>query len=49
MKKLISVMIALMLIVSCLPLTATAAKDTSIEAKFRLLLDDMQIAYAYHQ
>ena len=49
MKKLISVMIALMLIVSCLPLTVSAAKETSIEQKFRLLLDDMEIAYAYHQ
>ena len=49
MKKLIAVILSLMLIVSCLPLTATAAKDTSIEQKFRLLLDDMEIAYAYHQ
>ena len=47
MKKLISVILALVLILSCLPLTA-AAKETSIEAKFRLLLEDMELDPAIH-
>ena len=42
MKKLISVFLALVLIASCLQLTA-AAKDMSIEQKFRLMLEDMEL------
>ena len=48
MKKLISVILALVLILSCLPLTA-AAKETSVEQKFKLLLEDMEITYLFHQ
>ena len=40
MKKLISVILALVLIVSCLPLTA-AAKSLSVKDKLKLLIDDM--------
>ena len=48
MKKLISVILALALILSCLPLSA-AAKEASVEQKFKLLLEDMEITYRYHQ
>ena len=48
MKKLISVFLALILILSCLPLSA-AAKEATVEQKFKLLLEDMEITYRYHQ
>ena len=46
MKKLISVILALVLILASMPLTA-AAKETSIEQKLRLLLEDMELDSAY--
>ena len=49
MKRLIAILLSAVLLIACLPLTAAAAKETSIEQKFRLLLEDMEIAYGAHR
>ena len=46
MKKLIAITLTLVLILTCLPLSA-AAKEASIEQKFRLLIEDMELDPAY--
>lgn len=40
MKRIISVLLAAVLLLTAVPITAGAAKDTAVEQKFRLLLDD---------
>ena len=55
MKRTIAVLLTVFLLISCLPLTAMAAKtDTaetsaSTEQKFRLLLEDLELVDNVHQ
>ena len=46
MKKLIALILAVILTLTCLPFSA-AAKETGIEQKFRLLLEDMELDDAF--
>ena len=53
MKRIVAVLLTAIILISCLPLTAVAAKtDTAqtavgVEAKFRLLLEDLELKW-YH-
>lgn len=44
MKRTLAILLSLVLLVSCLPLTVSAAKELSVEDKFRLLLSDINVA-----
>ena len=43
MKRLLSLILAAVLLISAVPITASAAKGVTIEQKFNLLLDDLNV------
>ncbi len=49
MKRILSILLTAILMLSCLPLTVSAAKDLSVEDKFKLLLNDMELDETIYQ
>lgn len=49
MKRTLAILLSLVLLISCLPLTVSAAKELSVEDKFKLLLSDMELDPTLHQ
>lgn len=49
MKRTLAILLCAALLLSCLPILSAGAKEIGIEQKFKLLLDDIEIAYPHHQ
>lgn len=48
MKRMLAILLCAVLLLSALPILSAGAKEASIEQKFKLLLDDIEIAYPHH-
>ncbi len=49
MKRTLAILLCAALLLSCLPILSAGAKEIGVEQKFKLLLDDIEIAYPHHQ
>ncbi|MBQ7218928.1 MAG: hypothetical protein IJS27_05415, partial [Ruminococcus sp.] len=47
MKRLLSLILAAVLLISAVPITASAAKESTVEEKFKRILDDYEFEQDY--